>query len=386
MRSAVWVPFRAFAQDSRGSTCRRNNRARWRGTRRLLSEITRPPPETARALTATATTLVSCRTSPGRPGCPRRKRRSNSVSPKASPGASAPEATPADLPIGHRLGEAILGRDRTGQASRGTTSATEALRAAGRGAGRQRPPRRAATADPRRKAQEDERTATGFAAFLEAQAAEQGRRNNTLLAYARDLADFTDWLAAGGRPDQRASRAISRPTWFIATIAGPGQATRARRLSAIKQLYAFRVRGRAARRTTRRCDQRALAATNAARNTDRAEVDSLLDAARERAAPRRLRNTCLMEVLYATGMRVSELVSLPLAAAKGDPRMLLIRGKGGRERMVPLSPPARARCALAWRPAKRARTRARRGQGRLGLPVPVARQGGASDAAFDSIC
>ena len=54
-----------------------------------------------------------------------------------------------------------------------------------------------------------------------------------------------------------------------------------------------------------------------------------------------------MQVLYATGLRVSELVSLPLAAVRGDPRMILIRGKGGRERMVPLSPPARAALA-AW--------------------------------------
>src|SRR5690606_32972289 len=75
-----------------------------------------------------------------------------------------------------------------------------------------------------------------------------------------------------------------------------------------------------------------------------AEVDRLLAAAREvgRSARDRCRNTCLMELLYATGMRVSELVSLPIAAARGNPQMLLIRGKGGKERMVPLSPPARA--------------------------------------------
>src|SRR5690606_8375208 len=54
-----------------------------------------------------------------------------------------------------------------------------------------------------------------------------------------------------------------------------------------------------------------------------------------------LRNACLVELLYATGMRVSELVTLPVSAARGDPRMLLVRGKGGKERLVPLSPPAR---------------------------------------------
>jgi integrase/recombinase XerD len=53
-----------------------------------------------------------------------------------------------------------------------------------------------------------------------------------------------------------------------------------------------------------------------------------------------------MELLYATGMRVTELVSLPVSAARGDPRMLLVRGKGGKERLVPLSPPARDALAI----------------------------------------
>ena len=79
------------------------------------------------------------------------------------------------------------------------------------------------------------------------------------------------------------------------------------------------------------------------------EVDRLLAAAETlgRTEADRLRDTCLMQLLYATGLRVSELVSLPVAAVRGDPRMILVRGKGGRERMVPLSPPARAALA-AW--------------------------------------
>jgi integrase/recombinase XerD len=79
------------------------------------------------------------------------------------------------------------------------------------------------------------------------------------------------------------------------------------------------------------------------------EVDRLLDAARHsgRNSSDQLRNTCLMELLYATGMRVSELVSLKVSAARGDPRLLLIMGKGGKERLVPLSDPAREALA-AW--------------------------------------
>jgi len=76
----------------------------------------------------------------------------------------------------------------------------------------------------------------------------------------------------------------------------------------------------------------------------RPDLIRLLTAARDhgRTATERTRNTCLVELLYATGMRVTELVSLPVSAVRGDPRMLLIRGKGDKERMVPLSTPARA--------------------------------------------
>jgi integrase/recombinase XerD len=74
-----------------------------------------------------------------------------------------------------------------------------------------------------------------------------------------------------------------------------------------------------------------------------------------------VRNTCLLELLYATGMRVSELVELPVAAARGNPAMLLVRGKGDKERMVPLSPPARAAIAdwLAARDAAEETSRAK---------------------------
>ncbi|MEL6104060.1 MAG: tyrosine-type recombinase/integrase, partial [Pseudomonadota bacterium] len=76
------------------------------------------------------------------------------------------------------------------------------------------------------------------------------------------------------------------------------------------------------------------------------EVARLVEAARTAGrATERVRNTCLLEVLYATGLRVTELVSLPVAAVQGDPRMILVKGKGGKERMVPLSPPARASIA-----------------------------------------
>jgi integrase/recombinase XerD len=134
---------------------------------------------------------------------------------------------------------------------------------------------------------------------------------------------------------------------------GLSKATRARRLSSIKQFYRF------AFEEGWRSDNPAIQIGGPGREKrlpktlSHEEVDALLEAARgsARSPSDRLRNTCLMELLYATGMRVSELVELPVVAARGDPRMLLVRGKGGKERMVPLSPPARD--ALAdWLPER----------------------------------
>ncbi|MDU8913019.1 site-specific tyrosine recombinase XerD [Aestuariicoccus sp. MJ-SS9] len=186
--------------------------------------------------------------------------------------------------------------------------------------------------------------ANWISAFLEAQVAERGAAQNTLAAYARDLADFTDWLAARGGDPASADRSDVEGYLVHCDAQGLAKSTRARRLSAIKQLYRF------AFEEGLREDNPAVQISGPGRDKrlpktlSVEEVDRLLDAAAQhgRNASEKLRNGCLMQLLYATGMRVSELVGLPLAAAKGDPRMLLIRGKGGKERMVPLSPPARA--------------------------------------------
>ncbi|WP_136637556.1 site-specific tyrosine recombinase XerD [Pseudooceanicola onchidii] len=179
--------------------------------------------------------------------------------------------------------------------------------------------------------------------FLEAQSAEAGAARNTLLGYGRDLTDYAGWLDHRGGCVTRAVRADVEAYLTDCDAQGLSAATRARRLSAIRQLYRF------AFEEGWRTDNPAIEirgpgrAKRLPKTLTVEEVTRLLDAARNqgRTEADRLRNTCLMELLYATGMRVTELVSLPLAAAKGDPRMLLIRGKGGKERMVPLSPPAR---------------------------------------------
>jgi integrase/recombinase XerD len=182
--------------------------------------------------------------------------------------------------------------------------------------------------------------------FLEAQAAELGAATNTLLAYGRDLKDFSDWLH--GRGFATVTRADVEAYLIHCDAQGLAKSTRARRLSAIRQLYRF------AFDEGWRTDNPAIQINGPGRDQRLPkvlsvdEVDRLLTAARSlgQRPEDRLRNTCMIEVLYATGMRVSELVSLPVSAARGDPRMLLIMGKGGKERMVPLSPPARAAMAV----------------------------------------
>lgn len=185
--------------------------------------------------------------------------------------------------------------------------------------------------------------------FLDAQAAELGAARNTLLAYGRDLKDAASWLAHHDNRFSEAAREDIEAYLISCNAEGLSRATRARRLSALRQLYHF------AFEEGWRSDNPAIQikgpgrAKTLPKTLEVIEVDRLLDAARQtgRKPADRLRNTCLMELLYATGMRVSELMSLPVAAARGDPNMLLVQGKGGKERMVPLSPPARE-ALRAW--------------------------------------
>ena len=185
--------------------------------------------------------------------------------------------------------------------------------------------------------------------FLEAQAAELGAATNTQLAYGRDLKDFDSFLARRALDFVSVGRKDIEAYLVWCDAQGLAKSTRARRLSAIKQLYRF------AFEEGWRSDNPAIQIAGPGQDKrlpkvlSEDEVDQLLDAARHsgRNTSDQLRNTCLMELLYATGMRVSELVSLRVSAARGDPRLLLIMGKGGKERLVPLSDPAREALA-AW--------------------------------------
>jgi integrase/recombinase XerD len=187
--------------------------------------------------------------------------------------------------------------------------------------------------------------------FLDMLAAERGAGRNTLEAYGRDLEDLSlhlgrarKSLAAAGTADLRGYLATLERRSFKASSV-------ARRLSAIRQFFRFLYA------EGHRADDPAAVIEGPKRGRTLPkvlsvkEVDRLLAAAREgaddaSAGPaehlRALRLVCLLEVLYATGLRVSELIALPASAAARDQRMLVVRGKGGKERLVPLNDAAKA--------------------------------------------
>ncbi|HEY7971901.1 MAG TPA: tyrosine-type recombinase/integrase, partial [Xanthobacteraceae bacterium] len=195
-----------------------------------------------------------------------------------------------------------------------------------------------------RSKQSDERLVT---LFLDMLAAERGAGKNTLAAYGRDLADFTDHLA-GRRSVATATTDDIRA--YLGDLASRGMqpTTVARRLSAIRQLYRFLYA-----EGQRKDDPAAvLEGPKRARALPKtltlAEVDRLLAAAGacDAQAPltvrlRAARLASLVELLYATGLRVSELVALPASAARRDARVIVARGKGNKERMVPLNDAAK---------------------------------------------
>jgi integrase/recombinase XerD len=186
--------------------------------------------------------------------------------------------------------------------------------------------------------------------FLDMLAAERGAGENTLSAYRSDLEDLSAHLRATSRTIADASTDDLRA--FLAKLSRRGlkASSLARRLSAVRQLYRFLY----AEGHRSEDPAAVLEGPKRARPLPKvlsiADVDMLLKQARtnsenEKQAPaqrlRAARLLCLLEVVYATGLRVSELVALPASAARQDQRMLIVRGKGGKERLVPLNKQAK---------------------------------------------
>ncbi|NIX75172.1 site-specific tyrosine recombinase XerD [Microvirga terricola] len=186
--------------------------------------------------------------------------------------------------------------------------------------------------------------------FLDMLAAERGASKNTLDAYRRDLEDYLAYLNEAGSAPDRADAATVRG--FMASLEERGlkASSAARRLSAVRQLHKFLyVEGYAPADPTAAVSApkrgRALPKVLSVEQVDRLLQVAQESASLEKASPterlRAARMVCLLELLYATGLRVSELIALPRSAAKTRDRFLVVRGKGAKERLVPLTDAAR---------------------------------------------
>jgi integrase/recombinase XerD len=199
-------------------------------------------------------------------------------------------------------------------------------------------------------------------AFLEMMSAERGAAPNTLASYRRDLEDYREFLAPRRLGLLDSSSDTIRAYLSDLDRRGFAAVSAARRLSAIRQLHRFFVSEQ-----TRTDDPTGI--IDGPRKSKRLpkvltvnDVDRLIETAAsetrrndlgEQARLRALRMHALIEILYATGLRVSELVALPASAVRGKPMFLTIRGKGGHERIVPLTDKSNA-AAVAFLAANKA--------------------------------
>ncbi len=177
--------------------------------------------------------------------------------------------------------------------------------------------------------------------FLEMLAAERGAAPNTLAAYRRDLSHLGDFLASQARRPAEASAEELKNYLAALENAGFTPRTAARRLSCLRQFFRhLYAEGRRSEDPTAR-----LMTPRQGRPLPKVltetEVTALIEASTRVPGAKGRRLVALIELLYATGLRVSELVALPEAAVARDPSVLVVTGKGGKERMVPLSDPAR---------------------------------------------
>lgn len=192
-------------------------------------------------------------------------------------------------------------------------------------------------------------SAANAEAFLEMMSAERGAADNTLEAYRRDLDDASDVLKSLGTTLAKAQADDIRGVIGDLAARGFSAASQARRLSALRQFYKFlHAEGLRSDDPTGVIDSprktrplpKILSIDDVSRLLAQAETDITMARDKEEAS-RRIRFRALLELLYATGMRVSELVSLPYRVLADDGRFLIIRGKGAKERMVPMSRPSR---------------------------------------------
>ena len=196
-------------------------------------------------------------------------------------------------------------------------------------------------------------------AFLDMLASERGASGNTIDAYRRDLEDLRAHLASRGTALLDAKTADLAAFQQALTADGLAASSRARKLSAIRQLFKFLaaddlIDDDPASRLSGPKTQRALPMTLSIAEVDRliATAEAAIAGTSGREHLRAVRLHALVEVLYATGLRASEVVTLPRTVLSGDGRVLTVKGKGGRERMVPLNGAARTALARLLRLAE----------------------------------
>ena len=171
-------------------------------------------------------------------------------------------------------------------------------------------------------------------------AAERGVARNTLESYRRDLVDFAAHARVHGGEPESADSDMLRGYLKKLVDRGMSPRTSARRLSALRQFFRFLfLEGVRADDPSTAID-RPRQGRSLPKYLGEDDVERLLDAANRQSGPDGLRMNALMEVLYASGLRVSELVQLPVSALSRDDGMLIVHGKGDKERMVPLTEPA----------------------------------------------
>ena len=179
-------------------------------------------------------------------------------------------------------------------------------------------------------------------AFLEMMSAERRARANTLAAYARDLGDFAAFARNGA---EKASRDEIQAYLAQLSKSGLAASSQARRLSALRQFFGFLY----AEDIRKDNPTDAVAAPRASRPLPKilsqADMEAMIAAAGAEDSAEAKRLTCIVEMLYAAGLRVSELAGLPLIAVKNRDGFILVRGKGGKERLAPLNASARAAIA-----------------------------------------
>jgi len=211
-------------------------------------------------------------------------------------------------------------------------------------------PRSMPASDKRKKARTPAPPSRHVEAFLEMLTAERGAARLTIAAYRHDLDDLAGFL--GSDIARAESEDLRRYLGHLAR-AGTGARTAARRLSAYRQFFRFLVIDNVRRDDPTQAIDGPRLPRALPKHLEEDEVAALIAAAQKHDGAEGARLICIIELLYGAGLRVSELVALPLAAAKSDRPYLIVRGKGDKERLVPLGEPARA--ALAAYLAERAR-------------------------------